>query len=185
MSLSPYKAKRDFGTTNEPSHGNDAPAAIFAIHEHAATSHHFDFRLAIDGVLKSWVVPKGPSTNPEEKRLAILTEDHPLAYKDFEGNIPKGEYGAGTVLVWDYGTYRNLRDVSMHQAFNDGQIEVALKGEKLTGGYALLHAKLGGDEQNWLLIKMDDAAADARRHPVRTEPRSVRSGKTIHEIANE
>jgi DNA ligase D-like protein (predicted 3'-phosphoesterase) len=141
-------------------------------------------------VLVSWAVPKGPSTDPREKRLAVRTEDHPLDYADFEGMIPHGEYGGGTVLVWDAGPYRNLRDANededgatMAEALAGGQIEVWLEGRKLRGGYAFVHAKMGGDDDNWLLVKMDDDGADARRNPVSTEPRSVLSGRTLDEIA--
>ena len=110
--LADYLAKRDFSVTPEPDgsgHRPDSDDPIFVIQEHDASSHHFDVRLEVDGVLKSWAVPKGPSTDPSERRLAVPTEDHPLSYADFEGTIPEGEYGAGTVIVWDAGTYTNLK----------------------------------------------------------------------------
>lgn len=158
----------------------------FVIHLHDARNLHYDFRLEFAGALVSWAVPKGPSTDPRDKRLAIRTDDHRLDYLDFEGQIEEGEYGAGTVLVWDTGTYSNLRarkgpkSRSMEHSLEDGLIEVELNGEKLTGGYAL---KRTGREGNWLLIKMDDDSADARRHPTSTQRRSVRSGLTLHEIS--
>jgi DNA ligase D-like protein (predicted 3'-phosphoesterase) len=193
VSTSDYEAKRDFQKTPEPqgagvSGHRDFP--VFVIQQHDAGSMHWDFRLEIDGVLVSWAVPKGPSTDPRDKRLAVRTEDHPLEYADFEGVIPEGEYGAGAVIVWDAGGYRNLQadkdePVGMRESLESGQVEVWLEGEKLAGGYALVHAKVGGDERNWLLVKMDDQEADARRNPTSTEPQSVRSGRTIEEVAAE
>jgi len=164
---------------------------IFVVHKHDASHLHYDFRLEVGGVLKSWAVPKGPSTDPRQKRLAIAVEDHPLAYADFEGAIPQGEYGAGTVIVWDTGLYRNIktdergRPVSMAKALREGSVEVWLEGEKIRGGYALVRTELGGDDGNWLLIKMKDECADARRNPVSTAPRSVLSGRTIAGMARE
>ena len=160
----------------------------FVIHQHDASSLHYDFRLEVDGVLKSWAVPKGPSTDPADKRLAIRTDDHPLAYADFEGVIPQEEYGGGTVMVWDAGSYRNLRagkgsaSLDMPGSIRSGLIEVWLEGEKLRGGYALKRLR-GGEGAQWLLVKMDDEAADARRRPTSTEQRSVKTGRTLHQIA--
>lgn len=154
---------------------------IFVIQQHDATNMHYDFRLEIDGKLKSWSVPKGPSTDPSEKRLAIETEDHQMSYADFEGVIPEG-YGAGKVLLWDTGEFKNLKkETSLKEQYEKGKIEFWLKGKKLKGGYALIHT----DNDRWLLIKMDDEEADARRNPVSTEPESVKSGKTIEEIEKE
>jgi len=154
---------------------------IFVIQQHDATTMHYDFRLEIGGTLKSWSVPKGPSTDPNEKRLAIETEDHKMDYADFEGVIPEGEYGAGKVLLWDKGTYDNLKDdQSMKKAYEEGKLEFRLEGKKLKGGYALVKMKRGDDQ--WLLIKMKDDEADARRNPVSTETKSVKSNKTIEEI---
>ena len=184
-----YRAKRDFDRTDEPENGG-APsegARRFVVQRHEASTTHFDLRLEVDGVLKSWAVPKGPSTDPSERRLAIRTEDHPLAYADFEGVIPEDEYGGGTVMVWDRGTYRNLRarkgpdSLGMEGSLRGGQIEVWLEGEKLRGGYALTRLQ-GGDDARWLLIKMDDEGADARRNPTSTENASVTTGRTMHEI---
>ena len=141
----------------------------------------------MDGVLKSWAIPKGPSTDPKDKRLAVPTEDHPLEYADFEGVIPAGEYGGGTVLVWDTGPYRNLTEkkgetIPMGQAVAHGHVKVWLEGAKLRGGYALTRFRTGKDEA-WLLVKADDEAADPSRNPVATEPQSVLSGRTLEEIA--
>jgi DNA ligase D-like protein (predicted 3'-phosphoesterase) len=140
-------------------------------------------------VLASWAVPKGPSTDPRDRRLAVPVEDHPLDYAFFEGVIPEGHYGAGVVLVWDVGTYRNLadetgREVSMEESVAQGRVAVWIEGQKLRGGYTLVRTEAGG-ERRWLLIKMDDEEADRRRNPVSTEPRSVLSGRTIEEIARE
>jgi DNA ligase D-like protein (predicted 3'-phosphoesterase) len=196
--LETYRSKRDFRRSPEPrGRGGDRPRfakrnnPFFVIQEHDARSHHFDFRLEVDGVLRSWAVPKGPSTDPRQKRLAVAVEDHPLDYADFEGVIPEGEYGAGTVIVWDAGPYRNLRrddegdEIPMKETLADGQVEVWLEGRKLSGGYALVHSRLGGKDENWLLVKMKDAGADARRNPTSTEPESVLSGRTLAEVAAE
>jgi len=190
--LKAYRDKRDFRRTGEPSEDDSESSGrpIFVTQKHDASNLHYDFRLEVEGVLKSWAVPKGPSTDPSEKRLAMPTEDHPLAYADFEGVIPEGEYGAGTVLVWDTGPYRNLRaekdedGLSMQESLEDGKVEVWLEGEKLQGGYALVRTGKG-DDARWLLIKMDDEEADARRNPTSTEPKSVLSGRTLEEIAEE
>jgi DNA ligase D-like protein (predicted 3'-phosphoesterase) len=188
-SLKDYLEKRDFSRTPEPAAGKPRTSSepIFVIQKHAATRLHYDFRLEVDGVLKSWAVPKGPSSNPQDKRLAVPTEDHPLEYAGFEGVIPAGEYGGGAVLVWDTGTYRNLTEkkgeaIPMGQALAHGHVKVWLKGNKLKGGYALTRFKTGKDEA-WLLVKADDEAADPSRDPVAGEPRSVLSGRTIEEIS--
>ena len=188
--LERYRAKRDFGKSSEPegAGGPRGRGSVFVIQKHDATSLHYDFRLEVDGVLKSWAVPKGPSTDPREKRLAIRTEDHPLDYAEFEGVIPEGEYGAGSVLIWDRGTYRNITEKddglrAMEDALADGHVLVWLDGEKISGGYAL--QRIDDEKDQWLLIKMDDAEADARRNPVSTEPRSVASGRDLDEISGE
>lgn len=184
-----YKRKRDFRRTSEPkakkSKQSDRP--VFVMQKHDASRLHYDFRIAADGVLKSWAVPKGPSTDPREKRLAIPTEDHPLEYADFEGIIPKGQYGGGTVLVWDKGTYRNLterdgEEVSITEAIDDGHVAIWLEGRKLKGGYALTRTGKGKNKR-WLMVKMKDDEADARRNPVSTEPESMLTGRTVEEIA--
>jgi DNA ligase D-like protein (predicted 3'-phosphoesterase) len=150
----------------------------FVIQQHAATSMHFDFRLEVSGTLKSWAVPKGPSTDPREKRLAMAVDDHPLSWGDFEGVIEEGEYGAGPVIVWDRGDYRNLRDESMEEALGLGHLSFWLEGEKLRGGWSL--RRIGG--RRWLLVKRRDEEADARRNPVSTQRESVVSGRTIEEV---
>lgn len=195
MSTKDYTSKRDFSKTPEPSgrkkksRGRAQKSPAFVIQKHDASSLHYDFRLEVDGVLKSWAVPKGPSTDPREKRLAIPTEDHPLDYADFEGVIPKDEYGGGTVLIWDRGRYDNITEkddetVPMKKALKNGHALVRLHGKKLTGGYALQRTGKGKDAR-WLLVKMDDDEADARRNPVSTEPKSVASGRTLKQIARE
>jgi DNA ligase D-like protein (predicted 3'-phosphoesterase) len=194
MTTGAYRKKRDFQRTPEPkgSAGSRLRSnkPIFVIQRHAARTTHFDFRLEADGALKSWAVPKGPSTNPRDKRLAMPTEDHPLEYADFEGVIPKGEYGAGSVIVWDRGTYDNLtvdeqgREVPVAEAIEDGELRVRLHGEKLNGGYALVRMG-GGDRERWLLIKERDRDADARRKPARTQLESVISGRTLEQVAAE
>ena len=190
--LKAYRERRDFRRTKEPSGGGKSASdkPVFVIQKHDASNLHYDFRLEVDGVLKSWAVPKGPSTDPSVKRLAMPTEDHPLEYADFEGVIPKDEYGGGTVMVWDTGPYRNLRaekdadKLSMEESLDDGKVEVWLEGKKLRGGYVLIRTGKG-DDARWLLIKMDDDEADARRNPTSTEPKSVLTGRTLDGIAEE
>lgn len=189
-----YNDKRDFSKTKEP---RDEPSRkknkepIFVIQKHDATNLHYDFRLEIDNTLKSWSVPKGPSTDPSVKRMAIPTEDHPIAYADFEGTIPKGQYGGGTVMIWDHGTIEsNKKDedgniISLEDSFNEGSIEVTLHGKKLKGGYNLVEMKGGRMKGNWLLMKQDDDEADARRNPVSTETKSAVTGRSLKEIAAE
>jgi DNA ligase D-like protein (predicted 3'-phosphoesterase) len=187
--LKEYQRKRDFARTPEPSGARKRSAreARFVIQKHDASRLHYDFRLEVGGVLKSWAVPKGPSTDPRDKRMAVPTEDHPLDYIDFEGVIPEGNYGAGPVIVWDAGTYRNMtrkddEEIGIEDALDRGHVVVWLEGEKLRGGYALTRVAKGKDER-WLLVKMKDEAADARRRPTSSEPASVLSGKTVEEIA--
>jgi DNA ligase D-like protein (predicted 3'-phosphoesterase) len=187
--LSDYRRKRDTTKSGEPGGAGKGRRSgrAFVVQRHDASSLHFDFRLQVGEVLASWAVPKGPSTDPREKRLATRTEDHPLEYADFEGAIPEGEYGAGTVIVWDAGSYENLTErdgepVSMEDGLEAGHLKVCLEGEKLTGAYALTQTKMRGDDSNWLLLKLDDEGADRRRNPTRTEPRSVRSGRTNADI---
>ena len=153
----------------------------FVIQQHAATSLHYDFRLEVDGVLRSWAVPKGPSTDPRDKRLAMEVEDHPLSWGKFEGVIARG-YGKGTVIVWDRGKYRSLNDGSMADALDSGHASFWLDGQKLRGGWTLRRIRAGAKPQ-WLLIKRRDEGADARRNPQSTQPESVRSGRTIEQVA--
>jgi len=188
-SLKKYQKRRDFTKSPEPSGKKEKPIKkkIFVIQKHDATKLHYDFRLAIEGVLVSWAVPKGPSLNPTEKRLAIPTDDHPLSYAKFEGIIPKGNYGAGTVMVWDTGTYENIKTkdgkiVPMKKCLKNGQIEVFLKGKKLQGGFALV--KMKGQEQ-WLLIKTRDKYASAKKNPVNTQTKSIITDRTMAQIAKD
>jgi DNA ligase D-like protein (predicted 3'-phosphoesterase) len=186
--LEDYQAKRDFRRTPEPrGEGRRiSPASIFVVQKHDASRLHYDFRLEVEGVLKSWAIPKGPSTDPREKRLAVPTEDHPLEYAGFEGVIPEGEYGAGSVLLWDTGPFRNLTEkkgvpVPLAEAVAHGHLKIWLEGHKLKGGYALTRFKTGKDEA-WLLVKADDEAADASRDILKSRPESVLSGRTLEEI---
>jgi DNA ligase D-like protein (predicted 3'-phosphoesterase) len=183
--LEEYKRKRDFSRTPEPDpdEGKPGERPVFVVQKHDARRLHYDFRLEVDGVLKSWAVPKGPSTDPGEKRLAVPTEDHSLGYRGFEGIIPEGEYGAGVVLVWDRGPYRNLREgeMSLAESIMDGKVEIWLEGEKLKGGYALIRTGKG-EKSRWLLIKMKDEKADTRADILATAPDSVISGRSIEEI---
>ena len=162
------------------------PRPRFVIQKHDASSLHYDFRLEVDGVLKSWAVPKGPSLDPREKRLAVEVEDHQLSYRDFEGVIEDG-YGAGAVLQWDAGTYRNLDERhSMAEQLEAGHVKFWLDGHKLAGGFTLQRTANGsppGRKPQWLLIKRRDEGADARRNPESTQPESVKSGRTIEQIA--
>jgi DNA ligase D-like protein (predicted 3'-phosphoesterase) len=189
--LKTYQEKRRFDQTPEPSGGDkrasDQP--IFVVQKHAARQLHYDFRLEVEGVLKSWAVPKGPSLNPKDKRLAVPTEDHPLEYADFEGVIPAGEYGAGTVMVWDFGAYCNLTEkkgqpVPMAEAVLHGHVKVWLEGKKLRGGFALTRFKKSPDEA-WLLVKADDEAADPKTDILKTAPDSAQTGRSLEEIAAE
>lgn len=192
--LDDYHGKRDFDISSEPfgdeEHKEDKNKQIFVIQKHDASNLHFDFRLLVDGVLKSWAIPKGPSTDPEEKRLAVRTEDHPLEYADFEGVIPEEQYGGGTVMVWDAGTYENDKKddegnfVPMEEQLEKGHSTFILNGKKLKGGYTLIRTQKGKNEK-WLLKKVDDEEADARRNPVNTENKSVLTGRTMNQIAKE
>ena len=163
---------------------------VFVVQKHAATSLHYDFRLEVEGAMVSWAVPKGPSYDPGERRLAMAVEDHPMSWNDFEGVIGSG-YGAGTVIVWDIGTYENVterdgRRVPITRALNDGHAVIELHGEKLRGGYALTRVGGGGSaRERWILVKIRDSEADARRNPVSTQPESVLSGRTIEDVAAE
>lgn len=191
--LDDYLAKRDVSGTPEPAGGGEVESddrPVFVVQEHDASSHHFDVRLQVGDVLRSWAVPKGPSTDPSERRLAIPTEDHPLEYAGFEGVIPEEEYGGGRVIVWDAGPYSNLKTdeegapVPVADQLDEGHATVWLHGEKLRGGYAFIRTD-GGDERRWLMVKMDDDEADARRNPTVTERESVLSGRTVDELETE
>ena len=196
--LTEYRRKRDFSRTAEPSGASRAAGRRkrrarrrhprFTIQKHDATSLHYDFRLEIGGVLASWAVPKGPSLDPRDKRLAMRTEDHPLDYIEFEGVIPKGEYGAGPVIVWDRGVYENISEtrrgerLTAEEGLEKGDLKVFLLGEKIRGAYALVRTSEPGDREKWLLIKKRDEGADARRRPVSSQPESVLTGRTIEQV---
>ena len=155
---------------------------LYVIQQHHATSRHYDFRLEVEGVLRSWAVPKGPSLDPRERRLAMEVEDHPLSWGAFEGVIPEHSYGAGPVIVWDNGTWRPLDDDrSPAEALREGHLSFWLEGKKLRGGWTLRRIRAGAKPQ-WLLIKRRDEGADARRRPTSTQPESVLSGRTIDEL---
>ena len=183
--LGRYRAKRDFAKTPEPSgRGSDSgvtgeEGGVYVVQKHHAGHLHYDLRLESGGVLKSWAVPKGPSLDPAEKRLAVEVEDHPLDYAGFEGAIPEGEYGAGTVIVWDRGTYRPQGGASLEEMLEKGAVKVELAGEKLKGGFAIVRTRFGGKKTNWLLIKEKDGHARQGSDVTTEEPRSVLSGRDV------
>lgn len=188
--LSEYWKKRDFGRTPEPSGAADTATGdgrSFCVQKHAATRLHYDFRLELEGTLKSWAVPKGPSLDPNDKRLAMHVEDHPIEYGGFEGIIPKGEYGGGTVALWDRGTWEPEEDP--HKGYRSGSLKFTLHGDKLKGSWALVKIKERRDSRDegksWLLIKHRDAEArDAKQYSlVDEEPNSVLTGRSLKEIA--
>lgn len=168
MALKDYNNKRKFDETTEPkgTTKKSEDQLIFVVQRHAASRLHYDFRLEMEGVLKSWAVPKGPSLNPDDKRLAMMVEDHPYDYKDFEGNIPEGNYGAGQVEVWDSGTYEPLDETSklsnekeLLKELKDGSLKFVLHGKKLKGEFALIKMK-NAENNAWLLIKHKDKFAE-------------------------
>ncbi|MFN7104328.1 MAG: DNA polymerase ligase N-terminal domain-containing protein, partial [Pseudorhizobium sp.] len=185
MALESYNEKRNFDVSPEPK-GTKAKGGgnSFTIQKHAARRLHYDFRIEMDGVLKSWAVTRGPSLVPGEKRLAVHVEDHPLDYGDFEGTIPEGNYGAGAVLLWDRGTWEPVGD--MHKGYAKGHLELELKGEKLQGRWHLVRManRRGEKRENWLLIKSEDefARAEADADILEEMPQSVKSGQLIEEI---
>lgn len=182
MSLTTYRKKRDFAKSPEPKGQNKTNKKfIYIVQKHQASHLHYDFRLALKGVLKSWAVPKGPSLNPAERRLAVEVEDHPLEYAKFEGVIPKGEYGGGIVMLWDKGTWEPLHDPI--KGYHDGKLAFMLHGEKLKGQWALIKMKTQGARPNWLLIKHKDKYANNLADEKLLNTKSVKSGKTLDEIA--
>ncbi len=184
MGLSTYKQKRDFSKTAEPSGKVASKAGFdFVVQKHAASHLHYDFRLELDGVLKSWAVPKGPSLDPMAKRLAVEVEDHPVDYKDFEGTIPEGEYGGGTVMLWDRGQWEPQSDP--RAGFAKGRLDFVLHGEKLSGAWLLLRTARKSSKPQWLLIKRADESAKTGTDDevLFDQPKSVLTGRTIEEIA--
>ncbi len=189
MSLEKYFKKRDFTKTPEPGSGKskDKDKLRFVIQKHDASRLHYDFRLEMEGVLKSWAIPKGPSTDPENKRLAVMVEDHPFDYRLFEGIIPGTEYGGGTVIVWDEGSYEPAEEIKGRKAQEDhllkqlkeGSLRIQLHGHKLRGEYALVKTH-GMGKDSWLLIKHRDEFAAAS--DITKQDRSVLSGMSIEEM---
>src|SRR5262245_3691237 len=186
--LSLYQKKRDFARTSEPSGKRavaSAPYPRFVVQKHAARRLHFDLRLEVAGVFKSWAVAKGPSLDPKDKRLAVETEDHPLDYGDFEGIIPQGEYGGGTVMLWDRGFWAS--DGEATKALRKGELRFTLVGEKMQGGWVLVrlrHDRERGKRTNWLLIKRHDGyEREGNADGILSQDRSVASGRSMQQIA--
>ncbi len=163
MSLKEYKEKRDFKITGEPETNKPQRAgsnAVFVVQKHDATNLHYDFRLEVGGVLKSWAVPKGPSMNPRDKRLAVMVEDHPLGYGGFHGRIPEGQYGAGTVEIWDSGTWETTdKTPDARKGLKEGLLEFYLHGKKLKGEFILVRTDGSYAKNGWLLMKKEDGYA--------------------------
>src|SRR3974390_2899518 len=190
MALEVYRRKRKFDVTPEPrggaaKAGGKSTGLRFVVQKHAARRLHYDFRLELDGVMKSWAVTRGPSLIPGEKRLAVHVEHHPIEYNTFEGTIPQGEYGGGTVMIWDRGRWSPEGDV--HKAYAKGHLDFTLEGEKLSGRWHLvrMNKRRGGTQEAWLLIKARDDAARAPDDPdiLEDRPLSVASGRSLDEIA--
>jgi bifunctional non-homologous end joining protein LigD len=186
--LTTYRRKRNFGVTDEPAGGSrSGPRSrlAYVIQKHAASHLHFDLRLELDGVMKSWAVPKGPSLDPAVKRLAVQVEDHPIEYNTFEGTIPAGEYGGGTVMVWDRGTYRYDGDQAdpiegLRRGYAKGELKFILEGKRLRGSWVLVRLRRGGPGgPQWLLFKHRDQFADREADPVARYQTSVISGRTM------
>jgi bifunctional non-homologous end joining protein LigD len=190
MTLVKYRTKRSFNKTPEPKGGKAAGSGLrFVVQKHDASHLHYDFRLEMEGVLKSWAVPKGPSLDPSIKRLAMMVEDHPFDYRNFEGVIPKGNYGAGTVMVWDEGTYvpfnteglnKNAQDKEARHQLYSGKLKFTMHGTKLKGTFALVKAAARG-ENAWLLMKLKDE--EATGGDILVMDKSVVSKKNLDEIA--
>ena len=188
-SLKEDSEKRDLSSTSDPSgklsERNTEP--IFVIQKHDASNLHYDLRLESEGVLKSWAVPKGPSMNPKVKRLAVPTKDHPMVYADFEGVIPKGHYGAGTVIVWDSGTFQNTKGdhVSFAKNLNEGHATIFINGSKLVGKFALIMTKRGSKGHQWLFFKMKDEYAKPGSDIVDERPNSSKTGRSLSEVTEQ
>ena len=188
-----YRRKRDFSRTREPAGGKrkKSPRLAYVIQKHDASRLHYDLRLELDGVMKSWAVPKGPSPDPSVKRLAIHVEDHPIEYNQFEGTIPEGEYGGGTVMIWDHGTYTAAGDeddpeAALRAGYRKGELKFELHGKRLKGSWVLVRTKGRGDRSRqgqWLLIKHRDVATDHDTDPTEKFQTSARTGRTMAEIA--
>jgi len=189
--LGEYRKKRDFARTAEPRGGRRKAARQlqYVIQKHAASHLHFDLRLELDGVMKSWAVPKGPSLDPAVKRLAMQVEDHPLEYNTFEGTIPRGEYGGGTVMVWDLGTYTYGGDDegdlvgALRRGYEKGDFKVELRGKRLKGSWVLVRTRRDQKRAQWLLIKHRDEAAEPGSDVVEEFQTSAATGRTMDEIA--
>jgi bifunctional non-homologous end joining protein LigD len=189
--LAEYRRKRDFTQTREPRGGrrSAAPKLAYVIQKHAATHLHFDLRLELDGVMKSWAVPKGPSLDPSVKRLAMEVEDHPVEYNAFEGTIPKGEYGGGTVMIWDRGTYRyGGKDADpiegLRRGYAKGDFKFVLQGKRLKGSWVLVRTRRRGARRSqWLLFKHQDEFAEPGSDVVGKYETSAATGRTMEEIA--
>lgn len=186
MSLQEYARKRDFKKTPEPAPDEIVKSSThggrYFIQRHNASRLHYDFRLEIEGTLKSWAVPKGPSLDPSAKHLAAMVEDHPLSYGDFEGNIPKGEYGGGSVMLWDRGTFELIGEEDGLAQIKRGDLKFRLHGEKLSGTWALVLMKGRGKGNEWLIIKKQDEAADPK-WSIEDHAWSVKTGRSQEEIA--
>jgi len=182
MALTEYKKKRKFDKTPEPGpkEKRTRTGRMFVIQKHRATQLHYDFRLEVDGVLKSWAVPKGPSLDPTVKRLAMQVEDHPVDYAKFEGVIPEGEYGGGTVMVWDYGTYKPENTDDVGQALSKGELKFSLNGKKLKGSWVLVRTR----DRQWLLIKHRDYYT-TEEEVTEIAPASILTRRTLAEIAED
>jgi len=187
--LEAYRRKRDFAKTTEPEGTGGKKSEgkpRFSIQKHRSKRLHYDLRLEVEGVLKSWAIPKGPSLDTKTKRLAVPTEDHPLDYIDFEGTIPEGEYGAGGVIVWDIGTYENTtsadgKEVPIAEALEKGHATLILSGKKLQGGFALTRTGRGKNER-WILVKMRDDFARPDQDILEAEPDSALTGRSVDEV---
>lgn len=182
MALTEYKKKRKFDKTPEPgpTKKRTKTGRLFVVQKHRATQLHYDFRLEADGVLKSWAVPKGPSLDPTVKRLAMQVEDHPVDYAKFEGVIPEGEYGGGTVMVWDYGTYKPENTEDVGQALRKGELKFSLNGKKLKGSWVLVRTR----DRQWLLMKHRDYYT-TEEEVTEIAPASILTRRTLAEIAED
>jgi bifunctional non-homologous end joining protein LigD len=186
MGLKEYKAKRDFAVTDEPAGAKSQPKRIkgasrFVIQKHDATRLHYDFRLEMAGVLKSWAVPKGLPWKQGEKHLAVEVEDHPVEYAGFEGVIPKGQYGGGTVMLWDRGSYSVFGE-DPSEAWRDGKLQLVLEGEKAKGEWTLVRTRIPAAKPQWLLLK---TGGNIKAITKKLDDQSVASGRTMREIADE